>query len=209
MTQDVTGPAGQPSLAPIPEPQALRESYLEALTHLSPHFAHDLRGRMGAMALHLDLAGELLAGSSASPGVSDRVRVEVERARAQLRDVVAGLETLLSLTVPATTQAQRWDARDLIRDLEAALAPAMRERKLEWGVVNADPPAFVHGAREALRQSLLIAAVEILVHLEAGSRLELTVTSAPDQIEFAFVGLPATHETSGLVVALPAARASV
>lgn len=170
--------------------QARHARYLEALAGLSPHHAHDVRGLLGSVALHLDVAGELLASDGeVAPAAVARARAEIGRARSGLREVLEALEALLGLTRSWPPGTQRFDLRDLVRDLEATLAPAVHDRKFEWSARLPGPPAFVTGEREALRQAVLIAVVEMLLGLTPPGRLELTLTPVGDRVELAIAGV--------------------
>ncbi len=190
MTQDSGGRA--PRTASTLDAQARRARYLQALAGLSPHHAHDLRGRLGSVALHLDVAAELLsADGETAPAAATRARAEVGRARTGLREVLDAFEALLGLTRSSPAGAQRFDLRELLRDLETVLAPAVRDRKLEWSAVMPEQPAYVAGEHEALRQALIIAAVEMVVGLPPASRLELLLSTPRDRVELSIAGVSA------------------
>jgi len=190
MTQYPSGRAARPRTDSTLDTQARHARYLEALAGLSPHHPHDVRGLLGSVALHLDVAGELLAGDVAPAGV-ERARAEMGRAKTGLRQVLEALEALLGLTRSSPAGTQRFDLRELIRELQAMLAPAVHDRKFEWSAHLPEPPAYVTGEREALRQALLIAVVEMLLRLMPPGRIELSVTSAGDRVELAIAGVSA------------------
>src|SRR5438552_1923351 len=112
MTQYPSGRAARPRTDSTLDTQARHARYLDALAGLSPHHAHDVRGLLGSVALHLDVAGELLARDQGiTPAAAERARAEIGRARTGLGQVLDAIEALIGLTRSGSSDVQRFDLR--------------------------------------------------------------------------------------------------
>jgi hypothetical protein len=150
----------------------LASQYLDALASLTPHHAHELRGRLGTCAVQLDLATELLAHGPVSAANLERARVETTRARAGLRDLTTALEVWLGLT-RAPADAAACDLQEFARELEQLLAPAARDRRCRMTFTPPTSAAVTPLPRETVRRAAIAAAVKALDAVPHGGRIEV------------------------------------
>ena len=171
-----------------PATTALHLHYLHALAKLAPHHAHELRGRLGGVALHLDLASELLAAPGADTG---RVRDEIGRARAGLGAISGAFESMLGLGRADGAAVLGCDVRDLVRDLEIALRGMARERRVSWRIALPERPVTTGTDRETLRQALLVTAVAVLERVPDGGQIAVSLEHAVGEAAIAIAGASA------------------
>jgi hypothetical protein len=191
--------------APAAGSPALQAGYLRALAILNPHQAHDLRARLGTVAIHLDLAVELLGSHDAAGSATPRARAEAVRAAAAVREVLPALEGVLALTRGGVAKVERFDAWTLIPELETALASAVRDRRLEWLGHPQGPPAFVEAERGALRQALVIVGAEALAALPHGGRLEAFVSTSDGRVALVVAATAAAGDAPASAASHPGA----
>jgi len=172
---------------------------MRALGELTRHHAHQLRARVGTVALQLDLARELLGGDSTAD--RERAREQVAKARGNLRDVVDALEAFFSLTRPVADDGSPIDLGALLRSIEAALAPVARDRMVELRVTVPVEPVFVDGPGTALRDRLLVGALRSLATLPASGRIEAAITGDGERATVSIAAVRPAGAAAGIAPA--------
>jgi hypothetical protein len=197
MTDGHSVAPGRNRSADSSDSQARRARYLQALAELSPHQAHDLRARLGSVGLHCELAYELLASENGGSESIERARAELLRARAGLDDAARGLETVIGLIRSRPAGRERFDLRDLVREIEAGLAAAFKGRRIEWSAQVPERAVVIEGDREALKQATIVAVLGALAGMSAGGRVELMLTAADGKATCAVESRPEPCFTEG------------
>lgn len=148
---------------------------LRGLTRLYRGVAHDLKAPLNAMVLNL----ELLKQSLSAPEAADSDELARQRGRLQIVEeelarLGRALETLLSQTAPVRPLRERFDLRDLVREIENLLGPQARQQRVNLRVETPAAEVLVDARRDALKQALLNLAINGLEAMPDGGTLALS-----------------------------------
>jgi signal transduction histidine kinase len=163
-----------------------------ALSRLQRGLAHETRSILGSISIQLDLIEEILdreAETGPVPGA--RLRGPLQRARRGCERVAENVERVLGATTTPQRDGAPADLAALVRELQALIAPTALERKVGWTVVAPDGPVAVAGQTDEIRETLTIAAVELLDALPDGGTLEARLEVAGDSVRLRLASAPA------------------
>lgn len=163
------------------ETDLLLASRMRSLVHVYRVLAHDLKAPLNAMQLTL----ELLADASAyddTPDGSARRRRHVEVLREELARLNRILQTMLDQREPMEAVSDRFDLREVIREIVVLLAPQARGQRVELRILLPDNPVCLQGYRDRLKQALLNVAINGLEAMPGGGRLEICLSAADAQV---------------------------
>lgn len=154
------------------ETDLLLASRMRSLVHVYRVLGHDLKAPLNAMQLTL----ELLADSSAYDDTPDggvRRRRHVEVLREELARLSRILQTMLDRKEALEMVRQRFDLREVVREIVVLLAPQARGQRVELRILLPDNAVWLHGYRDRIKQALLNIAINGLEAMPGGGRLEL------------------------------------
>jgi signal transduction histidine kinase len=158
------------------ETDLLLASRMRSLVHVYRVLAHDLKAPLNAMQLTLELLADSTAYDDAPDGgVRRRRHVEI------LREELARLNRILQMTLDRKESLdavrQRFDLREVIREIVVLLAPQARGQRVELRILLPDNAVSLHGYRDRIKQALLNIATNRLEAMPGGGRLELCVSA--------------------------------
>ena len=137
--------------------------------------AHELRAPLGAMELNLELLSEALNSADDDADQRERQKRYAYVLRQELARLNRSLVAVLNQTTTPSTTRERFDLCELIRDLDALLAPQAKQQHVE--VELSLPPAGVPftGHRDRMKQALLNIAANALEAMPEGGRMSLLI----------------------------------
>jgi len=179
--------------------------YLEALAEINRSLAHEMRSHLGNLTLHVGLIGEMLKRSTANRDDPARAQWEryAPRIESDAQQVVRAVERILMLTRPSAEAETSFDARTVIVELEALIAPYLLERQLKWSATLPSAPVPARGRRDAVDRLLLTAVVDAARATPAGGRLEVRLEAAPPDATVRIESGAPRGPLAGRDVALP------
>lgn len=136
---------------------------------------HDLRGRLHNLALHIELVGAGPAGGAESAALRDRAGA-MKEALAQLGSL---LDCLFNQTVPPSEEAERFDLRAVIDEMQLLLEAQAKQQRVTTRVRLPATVVLVEGRRADLRQAYLGALISALETMPSGGELSVTVDPGP------------------------------
>jgi len=202
------------------ETDLLLASRMRSLVHVYRVLAHDLKAPLNAMQLTLELLADAGAYEDAPEGAARRRR-HVEVLREELGRLNRILQSMLDRKEPLEVVRQRFDLREVIREIVVLLAPQARGQRVDLRVLLPDDPVWLRGYRDRIKQALLNIAINGLEAMPGGGRLELhlsacdtqlslkiadTGSGIPDELLEAVEGIYFTPKSEGSGVGLYVAR---
>ena len=155
-------------------------SHLRGIAVLYQELVHDLKGPLNVMALNLELIRHALAG-----GADQEASAPAERREAYLRTLAGELAKLGSalevLVHHAPAPVERWhrfDLREVIAEIEAALRERGRQRRVVVEAPSPEAPVYLSGDRQAITEALRKIAERALEATPEGGRLGMVLTSS-------------------------------
>ena len=163
------------------ETDLLLASRMRSLVHVYRVLAHDLKAPLNAMQLTLELLADFSAYDDAPEGAARRRR-HVEVLREELARLNRILQSMLDRKEPLEMVRQRFDLREVIREIVVLLAPQARGQRVDLRILLPDDPVWLHGYRDRIKQALLNIAINGLEAMPGGGRLELHLSACDTQL---------------------------
>lgn len=168
--------------------QALLAARMRQLQTMHRRFVHDLRGRLNALVLHLDLLA-----ADVDP-TDDRRTRQVDSLRSSLSGLHADLMRTLGLLKTWDTESQRFDAGELIDEVAGLLSGAAKARGVELAVRRPEDGPFVLASRDAIAHVAVVLTWQAIHAAERGTRLELVAGSAGATVNLEWKHEPAVAD---------------
>ncbi|HUI25143.1 MAG TPA: ATP-binding protein [Candidatus Kryptonia bacterium] len=154
---------------------------MRGLARVYGALAHEIKAPLGAMSLNLELLNDALAQSATDEGDAG-LRARQQRYAHVLREELARLNRSLVVALNQTTTLsaarERFDLRDLIRDLEALLAPQAKQQRVGLAVAMPETSVPLVAHRDRLKQALLNIAANALEAMADGGQMAMAVEAA-------------------------------
>ncbi|MGQ0749872.1 MAG: sensor histidine kinase [Betaproteobacteria bacterium] len=163
------------------ETDLLLASRMRSLVHVYRVLAHDLKAPLNAMQLTLELLADSSAYDDALDGAARRRR-HVEVLREELARLNRILQTMLDRKEPLEMLRQRFDLREVIREIVVLLAPQARGQRVDLRILLPDNAVWLHGYRDRIKQALLNIAINGLEAMPGGGRLELYLSAGDTEL---------------------------
>lgn len=188
-------PACETLLALVTDVAAQRESetnlrlatYLRGLSRVHVATAHDVRGPLNAMVLHLDLLGGTVDVDSDSD-LREQCRRHVSVIGEELRRLHRMIETLFTQIGVTDTAVGVFDLRGVIQELEVLLGPHWRRNKVRARVTLPDAPVTIEGNREALKQTIFNVLIASSDALPGDSDLDVMLAAGDSAASLVIAG---------------------
>jgi len=156
--------------------------HMRGLARVYGALAHELKAPLAAMSLNLELLNDALGTDQEdAPDIGQRRRRYATVLRDELARLNRSLVAVLNQTAPANEARQRFDGRELLRDLEALLAPQAAHQRIALQVDLPESYVDVTGHRDRLKQALLNIAANALEAMPEGGRMRLSLASDANQ----------------------------
>jgi signal transduction histidine kinase len=198
---------------------------MRGLARVYGALAHELKAPLGAMAINLEMLNDALrADADSEPRLRDRQQRYAEVLREELARLNRSLVSVLNQTTSLSESRERFDLRDLIRDLEALLAPQANQQRVVLDVQLPQGEMQLLGHRDRLKQALLNIAANALEAMPDGGRLGVSLEAenahaivsicdtgpgiAPDVLGKIY-GMHFTTKSGGTGIGLYVARSAV
>jgi signal transduction histidine kinase len=133
--------------------------------------AHDLRAPLHALALHVDLLRQDLAGEPA-PGAAAAARARLDLAAREIARLSRMLQVMLAQSSPHADTPRVFGLRRLLGEVLTLVRPAAARQRVELDLDLPPGRVAVLGARDHLKQALLNLAINALEAMPRGGRLE-------------------------------------
>ncbi len=148
---------------------------LAALGSLAANLAHEIRNPLNALSINLELLQEDLESRASQVDTVGMARREVSRLSRLVND-------FLVYARPARPVVERFDSRELLRDVAALLSPACERAGVELAV--GDGGVAVAGDRGQLSQVLVNLALNSVQAMDNSQvrRVELTAAQSGDRV---------------------------
>lgn len=150
-------------------------SQMRGLARVYGALAHELKAPLGAMALNLEMLNDALQTDEGDPAVRDRQQRYAEVLRDELARLNRSLVSVLSQTTSISDTQEPFDLRELIRDLEALLAPQAKQQRVALDVQLPGQEVRLVGHRDRLKQALLNIASNGLEAMPQGGRMDVAL----------------------------------
>ncbi len=147
-------------------------SQMSSLAGLYPGVVHDLKSPLNALVVNLEL---LKSSVSESPDV-ERQRRYVRILDEELMRLNGAIERLLPAAAPPSEARGRFDLGQVVREVQALLAPRARQQRVTLEIALQDAPLWLEGWRDRVKQALLSIAVNGLEAMPEGGTLEIRAT---------------------------------
>ncbi len=169
---------------------------LRTWSRLAAAIAHDLKGPLAAVLLHLELLrGTLADGERDDPPPREKALRYVGVMKDELARLNTSLTSLFTNTAFKPDTLETFDLRDVLRDLEFWVRPQARRQTVTLDLTIGERPVLVTGYREALKHAVLNVAVNALEAMNDGGTLEITLanddTGATISLRDTGAGIPA------------------
>lgn len=149
---------------------------MRSLARVYGALAHELKAPLSAMAINLELLTDALrTDAPEEPQLLSRRRRYADILREELARLNRSLVSVLNQATSLNEAAERLDLRELIRDMEALLAPQAKQQLVNLEVNLPDTPVPFVGLRDRLKQALLNIAINALEAMPKGGRLDITL----------------------------------
>jgi signal transduction histidine kinase len=164
-----------------------RKNRLADLGQMASHVAHEVRNNLVPATLYLSLLRRRVAADPASLEM-------LERIAAGFTAMDAMVHHLLHFTADREVQVQPFSLGELLRDIEASLAPQLAAQNIRMAVRVPDTQRLV-ADREMLRRAVLNLVLNALDAMPAGGTLTISSTAGPHSLDLEIAdtgpGLPA------------------
>ena len=146
---------------------------MRGLARVYGALAHELKAPLGAMSINLELLNDALHADAESddPTLSDRRRRYVAVLREELARLNRSLISVLNQSTSLSERRGRFDLRELIRDIEALLAPQAKQQRVSLDVRLPENEILLIGHRDRLKQALLNIATNALEAMPDGGQM--------------------------------------
>jgi signal transduction histidine kinase len=161
--------------ADVLETDLLLASRMRSLVHVYRVLSHDLKAPLNAMQLTLELLADSGAYEDAPEGAARRQR-HVEILREELDRLHRILQSMLDRKEPLEMVRERFDLREVIREIVVLLAPQARGQRVDLRILLPDDAVWLHGYRDRIKQALLNIAINGLEAMPGGGCLELCLS---------------------------------
>ncbi len=149
---------------------------MRSLARVYGALAHELKAPLGAMALNVELLNDALASDSDDdPDRRTRQKRYAEVLRDELGRLNRSLVAVLNQTTSVGETYDRFDLRELIRDLEALLTPQAKQQRVALDVHLPEQRVLLAGHRDRLKQALLNIATNALEAMPDGGRMRVSI----------------------------------
>ncbi len=156
-------------------------THMRGLARIYGALAHELKAPLAAMALNLELLNDALnTADDNAPDIAERRRRYATVLREELARLNRSLIAVLNQTASLNETRQRLEAQELVRDLDALLAPQAAHQHVTIEVELPDVPLEITGHRDRLKQALLNIAANALEAMPDGGRLHLSLAADAD-----------------------------
>ena len=106
----------------------------------------------------------------------------MEILREELARLSRILQTMLERKEALEMVRQRFDLREVIREIVVLLAPQARGQRVELRILLPDSAVWLHGYRDRIKQALLNIAINGLEAMPGGGRLELDLGAGDTEL---------------------------
>ncbi|HVS13817.1 MAG TPA: HAMP domain-containing sensor histidine kinase [Thermoanaerobaculia bacterium] len=158
-------------------------AYLRGLTRLYMGIAHDLKGPLNAVNLHLEVLRRTALRGAQDEQAEAAIEQPVGIIRSELERLRSMIESLLSQTAPPSDRLERFDLAELVREIAAMLSPQARRQGVLVGVDAAGAPLWMRFHRDQLKQAILNVAINGLEVLDHGGSLRLDARRQADRLQ--------------------------
>jgi signal transduction histidine kinase len=153
-------------------------SQMRSLAGIYGALAHELKAPLGAMALNLELLNDALhLDADETPALRERRQRYATVLRAELARLNRSLVSVLSQTSAIRQSQERFDLREVVRDLEALLTPQAKQQRVDLTVALPESGILLAGHRDRLKQALLNIATNALEAMPDGGSMGVSVNS--------------------------------
>jgi signal transduction histidine kinase len=164
---------------------------MRALAQLARPTAHELRGKLGSVSMHLELLANVLSEQDEQSG-----RARGERHLAVVRDECGRLQRIAEAFLDLAALPggrQRIDLAALVRSVIDAVRPLAASRRVRLELGDCAPETCELPDREASRQRLLEAILEGLAIAPAGSVVRLDLVPESRSVSLVVAGASPIH----------------
>jgi signal transduction histidine kinase len=158
---------------------------LRGLNRVYRAAAHDIRGPLGVMGIQLELLKRSMNGGQATERPPEEYVRTIGLEMSRLNRLIDGL---LKQGETEDDPPGPFDLVKIVREIEAFVGPACRQRKVALEVRCPEGPVLVAGQRDALKQAILNLVLNGLDAIDESSpqdpergRLVITLGSAPSE----------------------------
>jgi signal transduction histidine kinase len=149
---------------------------MRGLARVYGALAHELRAPLGAMSINLELLNDALGNDTMGDlTLRNRQKRYAEVLRDELARLNRSLLSVLSQTTSLNEERERFDVRELIRDLEGLLAPQAKQQRVGLDVEVPDAEIALVGHRDRIKQALLNIATNALESMPDGGHMSVSV----------------------------------
>ncbi len=145
-------------------------SQMSAMSGLYPGVVHDLRSPLNALVVNLEL---LKTSLSESPDV-ERQKRYVRILDEELMRLNGAIDRLLPAAAPPRDERGRFDLGEVVREVEALLAPRARQQRVALEIDVPEEPLLLEGWRDRVKQALLSITVNGLEAMPEGGTLAIS-----------------------------------
>ena len=148
---------------------------MRGLARVYGALAHELKAPLGAMAINLELLNDALHvdAEGDDPTLSDRRQRYVAVLREELARLNRSLISVLNQSTSLSERHERFDLRELIRDIEALVAPQAKQQHVSLDVHLPETELALKGHRDRLKQAFLNIATNALEAMPDGGQMEM------------------------------------
>ena len=161
-------------LTPMSERGSLASRYLRALARLNGSLGHEARAQLGNLTLQVGLLTEILKRADHSdPEARAKLERHADKAATAARELHQVVERILVATRSAEQTSGTLDLRHVLREVEALVAPLLKESSASMSLVVPSEPVTLDGERDDIQRALLVVVLEAAERIPPGGRLEL------------------------------------
>ncbi|MFC6520511.1 hypothetical protein ACFQAT_12765 [Undibacterium arcticum] len=135
---------------------------------------HDMRGPMNVMKITLSLLDDIVEDAGA--GIHDALKKHSAVLHEELGRLNHTLQFVLDLNKAPTTDLQKFDLRELLRETESLLRPKTLKQRVNLTLQPLEHQTFVYGNRDRIKQSVLDLAVMALSEMSEHGNLHIQQT---------------------------------
>lgn len=152
-------------------------SQLKGLSLLYRAIAHDVRGPLHSMALNLELLKVVMEDGDETDEAKSEQAETLTALQGELTRINRALQAMLNETTAAAADAERFDARELVAEIERLLRPQARLQGVEVKAELPAEPVELAGQRDRLKQAVLNVAINALEAMPEGGSLDLRLSA--------------------------------